>query len=61
MGGKWNYSDCQSRLFEIAELYGIRVERVNAVNSSTTHPITNEQGKISNRLVKFSDGEFVCI
>lgn len=56
VGGKWNHSDIQCRVKEIAELYGIKLERVNCANSSKTHPITGEVGMISNRRVRFKNG-----
>ena len=56
VGGKWNHSAIQDRVKEIAELYGIKLERVNCANSSSTHPVTGEVGKLRNRLVKFKNG-----
>lgn len=56
-GGKWNFSACQEKLAEIAELYGIKVVVVNTANSSKTHPITKETGKEMGRDVVFSNGE----
>ena len=44
-GGKWNFSAVQERVELIAELYGIKVWRVNTAHSSATHPITGEKGE----------------
>lgn len=55
-GGKWNHAMIQAKVKEIAELYGIKLELVNCAKSSSTHPVTGEVGKTSNRTVKFSDG-----
>ena len=54
--GKWNHSAIQDRVKEIAELYGIKLERVNCANSSSTHPITGEVGVIFDRRVRFKNG-----
>lgn len=43
--GKWNFAAIQERVVLIAELYGIRVWRVNTAHSSATHPITGEKGE----------------
>ena len=56
IGGKWNHSAIEDRVKEIAELYGIKLERVNCANSSKTHPITGEIGTITNRKVRFKNG-----
>lgn len=55
-GGKWNHNMIQDRVKEIAELYNIKVELVNCTKSSSTHPVTSEVGKISNRVVRFKNG-----
>jgi len=44
-GGKWNFAAVQERVVLIAELYGIKVWRVNTAHSSATHPITGEKGE----------------
>lgn len=44
-GGKWNFAAIQERVELIAELYGIKVWRVNTAHSSATHPITGEKGE----------------
>lgn len=38
-------------------MYGIKVERVSAFNTSKEHPITKEVGVIQDRTVKFTTGE----
>lgn len=55
VGGKWNHSMIQGRVKEIAELSGIKLELVNCANSSKTHPVTGEVGKVSNRTVRFKN------
>ena len=57
--GKWNFSQVQSCIEEVAELFSIKVVKVNACNSSKTNPVTLEVGTISNRDVKFTTGEQV--
>ena len=54
---KWNFSAIQKCIEEVAELYSIKVVKVNAKNSSTEHPITGEIGKESDRYIVFSSGE----
>ena len=58
-GGKWNFSKVQDCIEEVAELFSIKVVKVNAKNSSKTNPVTLEIGKISNREVVFKDGQKV--
>ena len=55
-GGKWNFSQVQSCIEEVAELFSIKVVKVSAKNSSKTNPVTLEVGKISDRNVTFKDG-----
>lgn len=57
LGGKWNFSQVQSCIEEVAELFSIKVVKVSAKNSSKTNPVTLEVGKISNRDVTFKDGQ----
>lgn len=57
--GKWNFSQVQNCIEEVAELFSIKVVKVNARNSSKTNPVTLEVGTISNRDVKFKTGERV--
>ena len=56
-GGKWNHSQFHSKIIEKATMYGIKVERVSAFNTSKEHPITKEVGVIQDRTVKFTTGE----
>ena len=58
-GGKWNFSQVQDCIEEVAELFSIKVVKVSAYNSSKTNPVTLEVGKISNRDVFFKDGQKV--
>lgn len=53
VGGKWNFSEIQRRITEIAELYNIKIVKVNCKNTSKTHPITNQIVKPVNRNLKF--------
>ena len=56
IGGKWDHSMIQGRVKEVAELSGIKLELVNCAKSSSTHPVTGEVGKMSNRTVRFKNG-----
>lgn len=56
-GGKWNFSQVQTCIEEVAELFSIKVVKVCTKNSSKTNPVTLEVGKISNRDVTFKDGQ----
>lgn len=58
-GGKWNFSQVQACIEEVAELFSIKVVKVSAKNSSKTNPVTLEIGKISNRDVIFKNGQKV--
>lgn len=58
-GGKWNFSQVQSCIEEVAELFSIKVVKVSAKNSSKTNPVTLEVGTVSNRDVKFKNGQKV--
>ena len=53
-GGKWNHSQIHSKIIEKASMYGIRVKRVSAYNSSKEHPITKEIGIVKDRIVEFT-------
>lgn len=59
LGGKWNFSKVQACIEEVAELFSIKIVKVNSHNSSRTNPVTLEIGKISNRDVKFKNGQKV--
>ena len=59
LGGKWNFSQVQSCIEEVAELFSIKVVKVSAKNSSKTNPVTLEIGAISNRDVIFKNGQKV--
>ena len=56
-GGKWNHSQIHSKIIEKASMYGIKVERVCAFNTSKEHPITKEVGVIQDRTVEFTTGK----
>ena len=56
-GGKWNHSQIHSKIIEKAFMYGIKVEKVSAFNTSKEHPITKEIGVIQDRIVKFTTGK----
>ena len=56
-GGKWNFSQVQACIEEVAELFSIKVVKVSAKNSSKTNPVTLEVGKIYGRDVLFKDGQ----
>ena len=56
-GGKWNFAQMQARIEEVAELFSIKIVKVNTKNSSKTNPVTLEVGAISNRDVIFSNGQ----
>lgn len=58
-GGKWNFAQVQACIEEVAELFSIKVVKVNAKNSSKTNPVTLEIGKVSNRDVIFKNGQKV--
>ena len=53
-GGKWNHSQIHSKIVEKASMYGIKVKRVYAYNTSKEHPITKEVGTIQCRTVEFA-------
>ena len=58
-GGKWNFSQVQACIEEVAELFSIEVVKVSAKSSSKTNPVTLEVGTISNRDVIFKNGQKV--
>ena len=59
LGGKWNFSQVQDCIEEVAELFSIKIVKVSAYNSSKTNPVTLEIGKISSRDVIFKNGQKV--
>ena len=59
LGGKWNFSQIQTCIEEVAELFSIKVVKVSSHNSSRTNPVTLEIGKVSNRDVIFRNGQRV--
>ena len=56
-GGKWNHSQIHSKIIEKASMYGIKVKKVSAFNTSKEHPITKEVGNIQDRTVEFTTGK----
>lgn len=56
-GGKWNFSQVQACIEEVAELFSIKVVKVGTKNSSKTNPVTLEIGTVSKRDVIFSNGQ----
>ena len=56
-GGKWNHSQVHSKIIEKAAMYGIKVKKVSAFNTSKEHPITKEVGTIQDRIVEFTTGK----
>ena len=56
-GGKWNHSQIHSKIIEKASMYGIKVKKVSAFNTSKEHPITKEVGVIQDRTVEFTTGK----
>ena len=56
-GGKWNFAQMQSRIEEVAELFGIKIVKVGTKNSSKTNPVTLEIGTVSKRDVTFKNGQ----
>ena len=56
-GGKWNHSQIHSKIIEKAAMYGIKVKKVSAFNTSKEHPITKEVGTIQGRTVEFTTGK----
>lgn len=58
-GGKWNFAQMQAGIEEVAELFSIKVVKVNAKNSSKTNPVTLEIGTVSKREVTFKNGQKV--
>lgn len=55
-GGSWNHAEIQAALMNLAPIYGLRVYRVNATNSSVQSPYSKELGVEKERDVVFSDG-----
>ena len=58
-GGKWNFSQVQTCIEEVAELFSIKVVKVCTKNSSKTNPVTLEIGTVSKRNVTFKNGQKV--
>lgn len=58
-GGKWNFSQIQACIEEVAELFSIKVVKVGTKNSSKTNPVTLEIGTVSKRDVTFKNGQKV--
>ena len=56
-GGKWNHSQIHSKIIEKASMYGIKVDKVSAVNTSKEHPITKEIGIVNGRTIEFTTGK----
>lgn len=56
-GGKWNHSIIQKYIQEFAEIYGIKIIKLNPSYSSSTHPITGERGVEKDRDIVFENGE----
>ena len=56
-GGKWNHSQIHSKIIEKASMYGIKVKKVSAFNTSKEHPVTKEIGTVKDRIVEFTTGE----
>lgn len=52
-GKKWNFSETQKYIEEVAQLFGIKVIKVNPKNSSKTNPITSEIGTVQKRDIVF--------
>ena len=59
LGGKWNFSQVQTCIEEVAELFSIKVVKVCTKNSSKTNPVTLEIGTVSKRNVTFKNGQKV--
>ena len=53
-GGQWNHSQIHSKIIEKASMYGIKVKKVSAYNSSKEHPVTKEIGTVKDRIVEFA-------
>ena len=56
-GGKWNHSQIHSKIIEKASMYGIKVKKVSAFNTSKEHPITKAVGTVQDRTVEFTTGK----
>lgn len=55
-GNKWNYSQIQKDVEQLALIFGIKVFRINPAHTSNRHPFTGEKGKAISRDIVFSDG-----
>ena len=58
-GGRWNHAEVQDFISEFAELEGIKVVKIYAKYTSSTHPITGELGKKQNRNIQFKNGDII--
>ena len=58
-GGRWNHAEVQDFITEFAELEGIKVVKIYAKYTSSTHPITGELGKKQNRNIQFKNGDII--
>ena len=56
-GGKWNHSQIHSKIIEKSFMYGIKVKKVSAFNTSKEHPITKEIGIVNSRTIEFTTGK----
>ena len=56
-GCKWNHSQIHSKIIEKAAMYGIKVDKVPAFNTSKEHPITKEIGIVNDRTIEFTTGK----
>lgn len=55
-GRKWDYSQIQKDVEQLALIFGIKVFRINPAYTSNRHPFTGEKGKVSGRDIIFADG-----
>ena len=58
-GGRWNHAEVQDFISEFAELEGIKVVKIYAKYTSSTHPITGELGKKQNRNIQFQNWDII--
>ena len=56
-GGTWNHAQIHSKIIEKAAMYGIKVDKVPAFNTSKEHPITKEIGIVNDRTIEFTTGK----
>ena len=55
-GRKWDYSQIQKDVEQLALIFGIKIFRINPAYTSNRHPFTGEKGKTVGREIVFSDG-----